>query len=602
VGSLTVGNTAKGGIGGGKTSASGVAGAGGDANASTTISNTGGTTSATAIATGGTGGAGASGAGGGAGGLATVFASASNTTSSTVTVSSQSSGGVGGTTTSSGGSAAPGGTSTASAFGSSSGGAAVNITVSQGGGRGGSQSGAVGNGGNGAASTLTNGASGSTSGTLTLTHAAIGGEGGIASGAASGNGGDATSTLTATNPGGGPIVGTTNANSGAGGNGSGPATPGNGGNSVSTINLSSTTSTVSATAASFTGFGGTNGAASGLRGIASSSAHATTTNGLVATAIATASGRVAPAASAASQSDTASGVLTSMSLLANVQNTSALSTQTVARTGAGFATLFGGSHGELVSAGLPSAGDVTAQLAGDPNVTAAYNPPDGHHTPLALGYFGLNTLNGTPTASPTISSTANYSFDISTLTNGNLMVGLLDPITAGTGFTSLHFQVTREGSIVVDQMFATLATAVTYFDDHVLDLGPLAAGVVGTLDLSIHFDMLSPDTGTKFRTTLLVADVGLIAGTPGDYNNNGTVEAGDFVLWSKYQGTTHVLPNDPTGGTIGAAQYTTWRSNFGKPPGSGADSSANAAVPEPTSLVLLILSAAGSCLRQRRCG
>jgi hypothetical protein len=533
--------------------------------------------------------------------LATAFASASNTTSSTVTVSSQAGGGTGGTTTTSGGSAAPGGTSTASAFGSSSGGAAVNITVNQTGGSGGSQqTGAVGNGGNGAASVLTNGASGSTSGTLTFTHNATSGQGGTATGGAAGNGGDATSNLTATNPGGGPIVGTTNANSGAGGNGSGPATPGNGGNSVSTIYLSSTTSTVNTTAASFTGFGGTNGATSGLRGLASSSAHSATANGPAATALATTSGRVAPATSAAAQSDTSSGALTSMSLLANVQNTSALRAKTVANTGAGFATLFGGDHAELASSGLPSVSDVATQLAGDPNVTAAYNPPDGHHTPLALAYFGLNTLSGT--ATPTITSTANYSFDTSTLTNGNLMVGLLDPTTSGPGFTSLHFQVTREGSIVVDQMFATLATAATYFDDHVLDLGPLTAGVAGTLDLSIHFDMVSPDNSTKFRTTLMVADVGLIAGTPGDYNNNGTVDAGDYVLWRKYQGTTQVLPNDPTGGTIGSTQYTTWRSQFGQPPGSGsgASGSASAAVPEPATLVLLLIILVAADCRLRR--
>jgi hypothetical protein len=58
-------------------------------------------------------------------------------------------------------------------------------------------------------------------------------------------------------------------------------------------------------------------------------------------------------------------------------------------------------------------------------------------------------------------------------------------------------------------------------------------------------------------------------------------------LWRKHQGTTHLLPNDPTGGTIGAAQYTTWRSNFGKPPGSGSGDLLGATVPEPVSFVLL---------------
>jgi PEP-CTERM motif len=80
------------------------------------------------------------------------------------------------------------------------------------------------------------------------------------------------------------------------------------------------------------------------------------------------------------------------------------------------------------------------------------------------------------------------------------------------------------------------------------------------------------------------------AGIPGDYNSDGTVDAGDYVLWRKYQGTTHTLPNDPTGGTIGLAQYNTWRSHFGQPPGTGSalDDSAgrSAAVPEPATLLL----------------
>jgi hypothetical protein len=91
------------------------------------------------------------------------------------------------------------------------------------------------------------------------------------------------------------------------------------------------------------------------------------------------------------------------------------------------------------------------------------------------------------------------------------------------------------------------------------------------------------------------------AGTPGDYDNNGVVDAADYVVWRKYQGTTHALPNDPTGGIIGTTQYSTWRSNFGKPPGSGSGTPnyASTAVPEPATLVLTILAAA-SCSPRRR--
>jgi hypothetical protein len=94
-------------------------------------------------------------------------------------------------------------------------------------------------------------------------------------------------------------------------------------------------------------------------------------------------------------------------------------------------------------------------------------------------------------------------------------------------------------------------------------------------------------------------DVSCVPLLPGDFNASGTVDAADYVLWRKYQGTTHVLPNDPTGGTIGAVQYTTWRANFGKPPGSGSGTTVSAAVPEPTSFVLLTFAAAVLTTRRR---
>jgi hypothetical protein len=87
---------------------------------------------------------------------------------------------------------------------------------------------------------------------------------------------------------------------------------------------------------------------------------------------------------------------------------------------------------------------------------------------------------------------------------------------------------------------------------------------------------------------------------PGDYNNNGTVDTADYVVWRKYNGTTHTLPNDPTGGTIGTTQYNDWRTHFGQSAGSGSSTVANVAVPEPTTLVLLMFAATGWCLRRVR--
>jgi hypothetical protein len=60
------------------------------------------------------------------------------------------------------------------------------------------------------------------------------------------------------------------------------------------------------------------------------------------------------------------------------------------------------------------------------------------------------------------------------------------------------------------------------------------------------------------------------------------------------------LPNDPHGGTIGANQFNTWRANFGKTAGGGSAAKANATVPEPATLALLMLVTASCCIRRIR--
>ena len=97
------------------------------------------------------------------------------------------------------------------------------------------------------------------------------------------------------------------------------------------------------------------------------------------------------------------------------------------------------------------------------------------------------------------------------------------------------------------------------------------------------FTVSSPYTWnlSKLYTTGEVTLTALAA-IPGDFNNNGVVDAADYVVWRKTDGT-------PAG-------YNAWRTHFGQPSGSGAGAIANAAVPEPATLVLLMFAAAGWCL------
>ena len=143
-----------------------------------------------------------------------------------------------------------------------------------------------------------------------------------------------------------------------------------------------------------------------------------------------------------------------------------------------------------------------------------------------------------------------------------------------------------DGTLEVSLINGFTPTAGQSFD--ILNWGSLS-GTFSSLALPT-LTGLTWDTSQLYTNGVLsVAS----AGIPGDYNNNGTVDAADFVVWRKNRGTTNVLPNDPIGGMIGTAQYDTWRTHFGPFAGSGAvrsDGLSGNGIPEPKSLVLLILT------------
>jgi hypothetical protein len=122
---------------------------------------------------------------------------------------------------------------------------------------------------------------------------------------------------------------------------------------------------------------------------------------------------------------------------------------------------------------------------------------------------------------------------------------------------------------------------------------------------------MDPDitNGTrKMFTTLDAAamkDIGWTvvppAGVNGDYNDNGIVDAADYVVWRKRLGQSFTLPNDPTSGSVTSGDYTVWRTNFGRSSAGGAGSSDLSNAPEPSAAMLALLaSAIGGIARRRR--
>lgn len=91
----------------------------------------------------------------------------------------------------------------------------------------------------------------------------------------------------------------------------------------------------------------------------------------------------------------------------------------------------------------------------------------------------------------------------------------------------------------------------------------------------------------------------------GDYNGDGTVDAADYTVWrdALEAGAETLTNRDPdNSGPVSEADYLSWRMHFGDTslPGSGALAKpSGAAVPEPTTLLLLLLGALAIFSRQR---
>jgi len=87
---------------------------------------------------------------------------------------------------------------------------------------------------------------------------------------------------------------------------------------------------------------------------------------------------------------------------------------------------------------------------------------------------------------------------------------------------------------------------------------------------------------------------------PGDYNADGTVDAADYVVWRKNRNTNTTLPNDSTPGSVIDFDYGVWRANFGDHAIGAATDSLVDNVPEPRSLWIALIAAAGAIFQHRR--
>ncbi|MEX2310347.1 MAG: hypothetical protein WD738_22455 [Pirellulales bacterium] len=125
-----------------------------------------------------------------------------------------------------------------------------------------------------------------------------------------------------------------------------------------------------------------------------------------------------------------------------------------------------------------------------------------------------------------------------------------------------------------------------------IDVSQFVAGLVEEIKIIGWTGQVSADVGSavsfiggpalsyQFKTDGLYVTANM-ASNPGDYNGDGTVDAADYVVWRKTDGT-------PVG-------YEKWRTHFGETAGdSSSTGSGSASVPEPATWFLgLSLAAVG---------
>jgi hypothetical protein len=78
----------------------------------------------------------------------------------------------------------------------------------------------------------------------------------------------------------------------------------------------------------------------------------------------------------------------------------------------------------------------------------------------------------------------------------------------------------------------------------------------------------------------------------GDYNGNGIVDAADYTIWRDTLGSMADFTADGNGNhVIDAGDYAVWKANFGMTFSGGSAANGPISVPEPGSIVLLMIGA-----------
>jgi hypothetical protein len=174
------------------------------------------------------------------------------------------------------------------------------------------------------------------------------------------------------------------------------------------------------------------------------------------------------------------------------------------------------------------------------------------------------------------------------------------PLTdVDTAMAGMQIDFTITGPETYELVMDPLGTAATYTQSG--SLRNTGAGPVDWVEFVFFNTATNPSQATDFyvKSLEILGDAPNVAG---DYNNNGVVDAADYVIWRKNLGQSFQLTNEVAGvtpGMVTTQDYDAWRSRFGGTSSSGSAGAA-AAVPEPSAVFVLIVGLVTTLAAARR--
>jgi autotransporter-associated beta strand protein len=257
----------------------------------------------------------------------------------------------------------------------------------------------------------------------------------------------------------------------------------------------------------------------------------------------------------------------------------------------------GGGPGGKGSVGVTKTGAGRWLLANANNTyTGDTIVEEGTLAGLSIGSGDLTVESGGTIAPGLSTGTLAVGGDYLQAAGGALEVEINGATTGMFDLLEVTGDATLEDGASIDIVLGAAIGTGTTFD------------ILTASSITANIDMLSLTGAAGFEasladggTILQLMFTGATGGLAGDYNDDGIVNAADYVVWRNAVASGGSLINEGDNpGTADQGDYTYWKTNFGATAGSGSDVAS--AVPEPTSVTGMLLAIVGMLgMGSRRC-